>query len=191
MTQIFRGDEAVSVTVVEIPKNIVYSVMPSDSGDALTAVEIGIGEKRCPNNPEKGKYAETKQVPLNVWTIWTSGEEFKSGMMFGSEIAQEGDSASISGVTKGKGFAGVVKRWKFHGGPRTHGQSDRERAPGAIGAGTYPGRIWKGTKMAGRMGAIKNTTYRRQIVGVGEDFLLVKGSLPGNIGSVLHITLNK
>ena len=100
-----------------------------------------------------------------------------------------GDKVTITGFSKGKGFAGVVKRWGFHGGPKTHGQSDRHRAPGSIGAGTDPGRVWKGQKMAGRMGNRKVTLKKVPVVELDEAQKIVKfkGPLPGNRGSKIVI----
>jgi len=191
MTQVYNDEKVVPVTIVEIPENTVCSVTPSDGESPRSAVEIGVGAKRRPNSAEKGRYTDVKTVPSHVWTVWTAEQEVKSGVTYGAEIAGVGDTAVISGISKGKGFAGVVKRWGFHGGPKTHGQSDRHRAPGSIGAGTDPGRVWKGTKMAGKMGGVRNTLYRRKIVGVGDGYVLVKGALPGNAGGVLRITLMK
>lgn len=95
-----------------------------------------------------------------------------------------GDKVKVTGTSKGKGFAGVVKRWKFAGGPRTHGQSDRERAPGSIGQTTTPGRVYKGKKMAGRMGGKKVTVKGLKVVEVKpeENLLVVKGLVPGHKG---------
>lgn len=100
-----------------------------------------------------------------------------------------GDEVSISGTSKGKGFAGVVKRWGFHGGPKTHGQSDRHRAPGSIGAGTDPGRVWKGQKMAGRMGNQKVTLKKVPVIEINEaqKIIKLKGPVPGSRGSRITI----
>lgn len=94
----------------------------------------------------------------------------------------EGDLVKVTGTSKGKGFAGVVKRWSFAGGPKTHGQSDRHRAPGSIGAGTDPGRVWKGQKMAGRMGNRRSTVKGLKIIKIepGGKLILVKGAIPGS-----------
>lgn len=100
-----------------------------------------------------------------------------------------GDEVSISGISKGKGFTGVVKRWGFHGGPKTHGQSDRHRAPGSIGAGTDPGRVWKGQKMAGRMGNQKVTLKKVPVIEIDEarKIIKLKGPVPGSRGSRITI----
>lgn len=101
-----------------------------------------------------------------------------------------GDKVKVTGTSKGKGFAGVVKRWKFAGGPRTHGQSDRERAPGSIGQTTTPGRVYKGKKMAGRMGGQRVTIKGLKVIEVKpeEKLLVVKGLVPGNKGGLLVIS---
>ncbi len=97
------------------------------------------------------------------------------------------DIVNVSGKAKGKGFAGVVKRHGFAGGPKTHGQSDRHRAPGSIGAGTDPGRVWKGQKMAGRMGGKKVTVKNLEVISVNGDQLMLKGGVPGSRNSVVEI----
>ena len=98
------------------------------------------------------------------------------------EILQIGDKVKVTGLSKGKGFAGVVKRWRFAGGPRTHGQSDRERAPGSIGQTTTPGRVYKGKRMAGRMGGDRITVRGLKIVAIDNEqkILTIKGLIPGN-----------
>ncbi len=102
-----------------------------------------------------------------------------------------GKRVDVTGISKGKGFQGVVKRWGFKGGPQTHGQSDRLRAPGSIGAGTTPGRVWKGKKMPGRMGGVKHTIKNLKVVKhLKEDnLLLIKGSVPGSRNSKLIIKI--
>lgn len=104
-------------------------------------------------------------------------------------IFEPGDEVKITGITKGKGFAGSVKRWGFAGGPKTHGQSDRHRAPGSIGAGTTPGRVFKGKKMAGHMGNAKLTVRGLEVVEVDENknVILIKGSVPGPKNGLLII----
>lgn len=111
-----------------------------------------------------------------------AGSEIKPSQLF--EI---GNLVSVTGTSKGKGFAGVVKRHKFAGGPRTHGQSDRERAPGSIGMGTTPGRVFKGKRMAGRMGSDRTTVFGLTVVETTDDELWVKGLVPGPKGTVLEI----
>ncbi len=121
------------------------------------------------------------------------GIEYKGKKIFvGEQISptfffEKGEYVDVSGVSKGKGFQGVVKRHGFAGGPRTHGQSDRERAPGSIGQTTTPGRVFKGKRMAGHMGNERVTVQNLQVVEVGEDFICVKGLVPGPIKNLLEV----
>ncbi len=102
-------------------------------------------------------------------------------------IFKKGDKIDVTGTSKGKGFAGVVKRHHFKGGPRTHGQSDRERAPGSIGQTTTPGRVYKGKRMAGRMGGARVTVQGLEVIEATDTKLVVKGLVPGAKGSFLEI----
>jgi large subunit ribosomal protein L3 len=110
-----------------------------------------------------------------------------------SDIFAEGDIVTVTGTSKGKGFAGVVKRWKFAGGPKTHGQSDRQRAPGSIGQGTTPGRVLKGKHMAGRMGHDQVTIRNLKVVAVNPETneLSISSPIPGTRGSLMRIKLVK
>lgn len=114
--------------------------------------------------------------------IVTPGMELKPEMVF-----KEGDLVNVSGTSKGKGFQGVVRRHGFAGGPKTHGQSDRERAPGSIGSGTTPGRVYKGMRMAGRMGGVRETIKNLKVVKIAEDRIYIKGLVPGHKGSLIEI----
>ena len=112
------------------------------------------------------------------------------GQQFDAGLFEEGESINVTGVTKGRGFAGVVKRHGFKGGPKTHGQSDRHRAPGSIGAGTTPGKVLKGQRMAGRMGGDTVTTKNLEVMKSDPDsrLVLVKGSVPGARNTLLVLT---
>lgn len=114
--------------------------------------------------------------------------EFYTGDLMRPElIFKKGEKLMISGISKGKGFAGVVKRHRFAGGPRTHGQSDRERAPGSIGQSTTPGRVYKGKRMAGRMGGERVLIKNLKVIDVGSSEIVVKGLIPGAKGGLLII----
>lgn len=118
------------------------------------------------------------------------GEKLEKGTIIkASDVFRAGDKIQITGISKGKGFAGVVKRWHFAGGPRTHGQSDRERAPGSIGQTTTPGRVYKGKKMAGKMGQVRVTIKGLKVIEVKpeENLLMVDGLVPGTRGGLLVI----
>ncbi|OGG11868.1 50S ribosomal protein L3 [Candidatus Gottesmanbacteria bacterium RBG_13_45_10] len=106
-----------------------------------------------------------------------------------ADVFQVGDTIRVTGTSKGKGFAGVVKRHGFHGGPRTHGQSDRERAPGSIGQTTTPGRVYRGKRMAGRMGSDRVTVTGLKVVAVDpeKNLLMIKGLVPGSKGGLLIV----
>jgi large subunit ribosomal protein L3 len=187
MTKIYEGDKMVPVTVIEIPKNVVFMAKKGDKGNL---VRIGIMKKKRMNKPEEGSYKKVGYAPKYLWDISTD-EDLKVGKEFDVSEISEGDLLKISGVSKSKGFAGVVKRYGFKGGPRTHGQSDRERAPGSIGAGTDPGRVLPGKKMPGRMGGETITVIKRKVLNVGEDYILVKGSIPGSNENVLRVEITE
>nr|AKQ05550.1 50S ribosomal protein L3, large subunit ribosomal protein L3 [uncultured Microgenomates bacterium Rifle_16ft_4_minimus_24053] len=123
-------------------------------------------------------FVESTRVDVKVGDVITLTDVFKKG-----------DVITVTGTSKGKGFAGVVKRWRFAGGPKTHGQSDRQRAPGSIGQGTTPGRVYKGKHMAGRMGSDTVTIKNLIVVEVDKDGgkMAISGSIPGSIGGLLKI----
>lgn len=130
---------------------------------------------------------ENKKVGLAIGeTKIFAGDEIKPSILF-----KVGDLVSVTGTSKGKGFQGVVRRHHFAGGPRTHGQSDRERAPGAIGSTTTPGRVFKGKRMAGRMGGERVTLRNLQVIEVTEEGMKVKGLVPGAKNGLLEIRNNK
>lgn len=180
MTRVFDGDKSVAVTVVDVDGCKVS--FADDNG-----YELGIGTKRG-NVATVGKYKQYGSVPR--FTHWVS-DKLDDGVEVGSEVVldtfEKGKKVDVKGVTKGKGFAGVVKRWGFAGGPKTHGQSDRLRAPGSIGAGTDPGRVLKGKRMAGRMGGDQMTVKNKMIVDRKDNYILVSGAVPGSKGSQVLI----
>lgn len=161
--------------------------------DGYWAIQLGFGEAKKKNiaKPILGHYkkAGLKKTPRFLREIRVDEETFKKvaeKVKLGDEflvkdIFKVGDKVSITGISKGKGFAGVVKRWHFSGGPRTHGQSDRERAPGSIGQTTTPGRVYKGKKMAGRMGGDKVMVKGLKVIEIDKEknLLVVKGLTPG------------
>lgn len=187
MTKSYEGDKMIPVTVIELPKNTVFTSKKGEKGNLL---RIGINKKKKMNNPEKTIYVKVGYAPKHFWDIWEE-EDVEIGTEYGAEILTVGDELNITGTGKSKGFAGVVKRYKFAGGPRTHGASDRERHGGAIGAGTDPGRVIPGKRMPGRMGGDTITVVKRKVLEVSEDYILVKGSLPGNNGSYLKLSVTK
>lgn len=180
MTRVFKGDKVLPVSVIDI-SGCILSYLEKDG------FELGIGESRKANKAISGKYKALKTVPAKREYFKGSLEEKNIGDSIDAEMFNVGDKVVVAGITKGKGFAGVVKRWGFHGGPKTHGQSDRLRAPGSIGAGTDPGRVVKGKKMAGRMGQDTVTLKGREIVDIKDNHLLILGPVPGSKGDLIRI----
>ena len=189
MTQIFREDgRIVPVTVIEAGPCVVTQVKTKDT-DGYEAVQLGYGEVKRRNKPQSGhlKNSRLSRYLREVGTDNTS--EFEVGQTIGVDIFEAGEKVDIIGKSKGRGFAGVMKRWNFGGGPRTHGQSDRARAPGSIGGGTTPGKVYKGLKMAGHMGNRRITIKGLEIVEVDTErnLLLIKGGIPGATNSLIQI----
>lgn len=181
MTRVFVGDKVVPVTVVDVSDCILSFIEPK-------GFELGLGKKKNATKAMVGKYTNAKQVPEKTsYFRGTLDGEVQIGDEIKSEVFSSGDKVSVKGISKGKGFAGVVKRHGFHGGPKTHGQSDRHRAPGSIGAGTSPGRVLKGKKMAGRMGGETITIADREVVEVKDNLVLIKGPIPGSRGDLVSI----
>lgn len=163
--------------------------------DGYTALVLGFGERKEKRikKPELGLFqkAGLKERPAFLREVGFDGEvTVKAGdLVKAADVLKVGDIVDVSGISKGKGFAGVVKRWSFAGGPKTHGQSDRERAPGSIGSTTTPGRVYKGKKMGGRMGTVKVTVRHLEVVGLDaeKNILEVKGAIPGVTGRLVMI----
>jgi large subunit ribosomal protein L3 len=193
MTQLFEEDgTAVPVTVIETPPCTVVQVKTKES-DGYEAVQLGFGNRKRVNQPMKGHLKKLGQFRfLREMRVDDIGE-WEVGKKVGCEIFEVGDLVDVSSATKGRGFAGVMKRHGFHGGPRTHGQSDRERAPGSIGAGTDPGRVIKGLKMAGHMGTGQATVKNLKVVRCDPEngVLIVRGAVPGNDGALVRIRRSK
>ena len=181
MTRVIKGDKIVPVTVLDISGCIL-------SNKEKMGFELGLGEKKKSSKALAGKYKEAKRIPLfRKYFRGDLGEEVKIGDEIKGEIFTVGEKVTVTGISKGKGFAGVVKRWGFKGGPRTRGQSDRLRAPGSIGAGTDPGRVLKGKKMGGRMGQDTVTIKDKEIIDIKENYVLISGPVPGPKESVVSI----
>lgn len=189
----------IPVSIVEIAPCLVSQI--KDTGkDGYAAVQLAFGTRKIKNinKPELGHLGKTgakiaprflKEVELN--TDSAAETELKVGdTIKAEEVLQNGDLIDVTGTSRGKGFTGVVKRHHFKGGPRTHGQSDRERAPGSIGQTTTPGRVYKGKRMAGRSGGETITVKNLKIVNIDSETnrLIIKGLIPGVANSVISIT---
>lgn len=189
MSQIYSAEgEVIPVTLIQAGPCIVTQVKTKDR-DGYEAVQLGFGEVKKLNSPIKGHLKDLGNLRYLEEVKAEEIEKVSRGIKVGAEIFKVGEKIKITGTSKGKGFAGVVKRHHFKGGPKTHGQSDRHRAPGAIGATTYPGRVWKGMKMAGHLGNHKATVRNLEIVKVepSRNLLLVKGAVPGARNALLFI----
>lgn len=189
MSQLFRDDgTAVPVTVIEAGPCTVVQVK-TEGNDGYAAVQLGFGTRKRVNSPQKGHMKGFGQFRYLREFRVDDIDGLEVGKKVGCEIFQEGDLVDVSGASKGRGFAGVMKRHGFHGGPRTHGQSDRARAAGSIGAGTDPGRVIKGRKMAGHMGTGQVTVKNLRVLqsDASRNVLLVEGSVPGNKDALLRV----
>ncbi|MBA2775665.1 MAG: 50S ribosomal protein L3 [Chloroflexia bacterium] len=189
MTQIFDEQGlARPVTVIEAGPCVVTQVR-NHAKDGYDAVQLGFGIAKRLNKPQSGHVRASGHQVKTLREFKTddySGVEV--GQVFKADTFSVGEVIDVTGTSKGRGFQGVMKRHGFHGGPKTHGQSDRARAPGSIGASATPGRVFKGMKMAGRMGndrvTVQNLTVLR--VDAERNLLLVEGSVPGpNNGTLL------
>jgi len=181
----------VPLTGVVVAGNFVTQIKTSDK-EGYNALQLGIGIKKKSNKSliNHGKKAGLTNTPrfFREVKVEDSKDIVLGSEINVSEVFQPGDMVDVTGVSKGKGWAGGVKRWGFHGGPRTHGQSDRERAPGSIGQTTTPGRVYKGKKMAGRMGRDTVTIKNLEIIEITNDgVLLIKGLVPGSLNSVVVV----
>ena len=186
MSQIFRDDgKELAVTAIVAGPCTVTQVK-TIAKDGYNAVQFGFGKaKRTkrghPKEEEPFKYLRELRLDDN--------ETAEAGQNIDVSLFKAGDLVDVTGISKGKGFAGVVKRYHFAGGPKTHGQSDRHRAPGSVGAGTSPGRVFKGTRMAGHMGDRQVTARNLEIFEAdpARNLLLVKGAVPGSRNGLLLI----
>ncbi len=185
MTQIFdENGEVIPVTVIEAGPCYVTQKKTTDK-DGYNAIQLGFGEvseKRL-TQPEAG-HLKKSSAPLVKYLREfqvADPEAYEDGQKIDVSVFEVGDRVDVIGTGKGKGFAGVVKRHGFRGGPKTHGQSDRWRAPGSVGAGSTPGRVFKGVRMAGQMGNERVTVQNLKVVLVDaeKNLLAVRGSIPG------------
>ena len=189
MTQIFREDgRVVPVTVIQAGPCVVTQVKTKET-DGYEAVQLGFGDVKRRNKPESGHLKNSRLSRYLREVATDDTNEFEVGQTIGVDIFEAGEKVDVIGTSKGRGFAGVMKRWNFRGGPRTHGQSDRARAPGSIGGGTTPGKVYKGLKMGGHMGNRRITVKGLEIIEIDTErnLLLVKGGIPGATNSLVQI----
>lgn len=196
MTTIFSNDgNAIPCTVIEAGPCYVTQIK-SKNKDGYESVQLGFEEKK-EKNSSKPVIGQFKKIKTPVLRFVKEVRDFpadnlKEGDQVKVDIFSEGDIVKVSGISKGKGFQGVVKRHGFAGGVRTHGQSDRERAPGSIGGSSYPSRVFKGQRMAGRMGGDTVTVRNMKVVKIFSDsnLILIKGAVPGTKTGFVEIYKN-
>jgi large subunit ribosomal protein L3 len=189
MTQLFQPDGTmVAVSVLEVVPNTVTRVRTTER-DGYTAVQLGTDEKKKLSKPRAGQLGDLPSLGTLREFRMDDVSDYEVGQTLAvGDVFADGDLVDVTGVSKGKGFAGHVKRHNFGRGPTTHG-SDHHREPGSIGPGTTPGRVYKGVRMAGHMGDERVTTKKVQVVRTDGDknLLMVKGSLPGARGSLILV----
>lgn len=185
MTQVFdESGQVIPVTVIQAGPCYVTQAKTVDN-DGYCAVQLGFDET-SPRKLTRPELARLKRYDLPALRVlreirMKDTSEYSVGQQVTVGLFQVGDTVDIAGTSKGRGFAGVVKRHGFAGGPKTHGQSDRQRHSGAVGSGTTPGRVYRGTRMAGHMGNARVTSPSLKVIQVDEErrLLLVSGSVPG------------
>lgn len=190
MTQIFDdGGDAIPVTIIEAGPCYVTQIKTSEK-DGYEAIQLGFGETKRLNKPQRGHLPKDvpdvrhlREIKVDDVSTYEVGQKIDAG------VFSVGDLVDVSGISKGKGFAGAMKRHGFSGGPATHGQSDRARATGSVGAGSTPGRVFKGKRMPGRMGGQRTTVQTLKVVLVDPErnLLAVRGAVPGANGGLVTI----
>jgi large subunit ribosomal protein L3 len=192
MTSIYSVEgKALPCTVIEAGPCVVTQVKTQDR-DGYDAVQLGFGEKKEKNTPNalKGHFKKANTTPKAKLVEFKGFDNVNLGDVIDATLFTEGDFVDVVGTSKGKGFQGVVRRHGFGGvGQSTHGQHNRLRAPGSIGACSYPARVFKGMRMAGQMGNKRSLASNLQILKVLTDrnLILIKGSIPGAKGSTVTI----
>ena len=190
MTTYYHEDgTAESVTAVEVGPCGVTQVK-TEARDGYEAVQRGFGAARRLNSPEAGHQDRSGRRFTHLQEFGVDDlSEFEVGQEIKADVFEVGEPIKVIGTSKGKGFSGVVRRWGFRGGPKTHGQSDRHRSPGSIGAGTSPGRVWPGKKMPGHYGVDRVTVKGLKIVATDpeKNVVLVRGPIPGANNGIVRI----
>jgi large subunit ribosomal protein L3 len=193
MTQVWDADNRlVPVTVVQAAPNVVTQVRSAET-DGYSAVQLAFGaiDPRKVNKPEGGHFARAGVTPRRhlIEIRTTDATEYAPGQEISADVFEAGQKVDVVGRTKGKGTAGVMKRHGFKGLSSSHGTQRKHRSPGSIGACATPGRVFKGVRMAGRMGAVRQTTQNLTVhaVDVERGLILIKGAVPGPKGAVVLV----
>ncbi|NDC49343.1 MAG: 50S ribosomal protein L3 [Micrococcales bacterium] len=193
MTQAWdANNKMIPITVVEAGSNVITQIKNMDT-DGYTAIQVAYGsvDPRRVNKPDTGKFAKAGVTPRRYLAeIRTAdADSYTVGQELGVDLFEVGQVVDVVGTSKGKGFAGHMKRHGFSGVAASHGAHRNHRKPGSIGATTTPGRVFKGTRMAGRMGQDRVTTLNLTIHGIDAEkgLLLIKGAVPGSKGSLVFV----
>ncbi|MFH2035617.1 MAG: 50S ribosomal protein L3 [Candidatus Zixiibacteriota bacterium] len=191
MTRIFiETGEAVPVSVIEAGPCVVVAKRTTDK-HGYEAVQVGFGDRRKNlfNKPIIGHFEKAGSEPKRFLKEIKTDNAVEVGDELKADIFKKGERVDVTGISKGLGFQGAMRRHGFGGAQKTHGQSDRWRAPGSIGSSSYPSRVYKGMRMAGKTGKDKITVLNLEIVQVIDDqnLILVKGAVPGKNGTFLKI----
>jgi large subunit ribosomal protein L3 len=194
MTRLFDENGVVTASTLVEAGPCFVTQLRSQEVDGYTAVQLGFGETRRQTKPQKGHLkkaglpekqglAQLREVPAD------SLDDLELGARIDASMFEQGEIVDVVGTSKGKGFAGVMKRHNFHGGPKTHGQSDRWRHSGSVGSGTTPGRTFKGMRMGGHLGNARITVKNLRILSVDPERNLValRGAIPGPNGGLIII----
>lgn len=206
--QFSEKEDMIPVTVINTSPCNLVAVFTKEK-DGYNAIKLGFGKAKRTDKPTQGQLKKAGiKAPLSFLkeiritpneSLQFIEEDKKQGVQFGekkvfigeeinpSEIFKTGEKIDVSGISKGKGFQGVVRRHNFGGGPKTHGQSDRHRAPGSIGSSATPGRVFKGTRMAGQMGKTRITVKNLEVISADEKSITIKGLIPGPVGNKIEI----
>ncbi len=191
MTQVFEEGRTKAVTAIEAGPCTVLQVKTAEK-DGYRAAKLGFGEigkaKAAKKKGDKKKKSAPKFKYLRELQL-DDNQKIEAGQTIDVSLFKAGDLVDVIGISRGKGFAGGVKRYHFRGGPKTHGQSDRWRAPGSVGSNTSPGRVYKGLRMAGHMGDQRVTVKDIEVVSAdpARNLLLVKGAVPGMTNGLVII----
>jgi large subunit ribosomal protein L3 len=195
MTQVFgEGGKTEAVTAIEAGPCTVTQVK-TVAKEGYSAAKLGFGEVKKAGSKKRGKGKEKETAKFKYLREFKVDESqpLEAGQTIDVSLFKAGDMVDITGTSRGKGFAGVVKRYHFRGGPKTHGQSDRHRAPGSVGSTTTPGRVYKGKRLPGHMGSRRITASNLEVLEAdpARNLLVVKGAVPGGTNALLLIKKTK
>jgi len=190
MSQVFVDDRVVPVTVLEVGPCKVLEVRTPEK-DGYSAIQLGFGSVKAKvrDKEDKSRYKVVLRPAIVKEFRFEGAEKFEKGSVVDLSLLEGVEFVDVTGYSKGRGFQGTMKRWRFSGAPDSHGQSVFHRRPGSIGQHTFPAKVWKGKKMAGRMGNERVTVQNLKVVSVDKEnnVMLVKGAVPGYKGAFVFV----